>query len=290
MRHPRALRVVPPPKRPSASRSVGVCTEMPWHGGPSRASPSERLWNAQSYTACCAPPANPSPRRLRITSSPSRTALCSVAMEWPRGHATTPGTSIHPLSRRPDGCPGSHGPSLCRPPGDVNYLGSGCTWAHLCSPLPRPLFPSKRHRPTSSPSCWFPDAEGEVGRCFAPWSFLSPSTVSPRAPWPVSPLCARVASSLSCSPLLLLVSPVSFHARPVGSGAQHWRTTLDTERTCSCGQTDGRRNARSCKTTGTRIHSRRRRHEKPVVLVPWCLPLEPSPPPSPFPTLISWPG
>ena len=121
-----------------------------------------------------------------------------------------------------------------------------------------------------------------MGRCFAPWRFPSPSPVPPCANWSVFPFYACVASSLSSSPLLLLVAPMSFAALPVGSGARCWRNAPDTDRTRSYGRPDGRRNMRSCRTTDTCIFSRRRRHDKPVVLVPWCFQPAPSPPPSPL--------
>ena len=163
----------------------------------------------------------------------------------------------------------------------------GCTRAHPRSTLPRPLFPSTRRRPPSSPSCLFPAAEVGVGWCFSPWRFLTPSPVPPRAPWSVPPFRVRVASPLSYYPLLLLVSSVSFASRPVGSGARRWRTAPDTDRTRSYGQPDGRRNARSCRTTDTCIRSRRRWHDTPVLLVPWCFPPATFPTPPPFPTLLS---
>ena len=70
------------------------------------------------------------------------------------------------------------------------------------------------------------------------------------------------------------------------SSCRVWGATLctapDTDRTCSCGRPNGRRTAWSCRTTDTRICSRRRQHDKPVVLVLWRLPPAPSPPTSPF--------
>ena len=229
MRPPLAWRVFPPPKRPSASRSYALCPGMPGHGRPSGASPSKRRWNARSSTACTPPPATPSPRCSRISSPPSRTALNSAAMAWPRVHATNLATSQHPLSLRPDECPGSRGPSLRRPPRDVIPPGSGCTRAYIHSTLPCPLFPSTRCQPTSSTSRWFLAVEGGVGCCFSSWRFLSPSLFPLRSPWSVPPFRARAAYSPSASPLLPLASPVSSAARPVGSGARRWRTAPDTD-------------------------------------------------------------
>ena len=62
-----------------------------------------------------------------------------------------------------------------------------------------------------------------------------------------------------------------------------WVHRTRHRQTCSCGRPDVRRTAWSCMTSDTHIHSRRRRHDKLVVQVPWFLPLAPSPPPSPFP-------
>ena len=114
----------------------------------SRASPSEKRWNAPSSTACQAPPAAPSPRRWH-NASPS-SFIRSVVMAWPRDHATTLAMSRLLQSCRPGVFPGSRGPNLCIPPGDVSFPGSGRTQAHTCSPLPSPLCWSSRLRPPSS--------------------------------------------------------------------------------------------------------------------------------------------
>ena len=132
-----------------------------------------------------------------------------------------------------------------------------------------------------------PGRGGRGGALLRLVAFYFPIPSPPRAPCSVSPICTRAASSPSASPLLPMASPASFADRPVGSGERRWLTAPDTDRTRSCGRTDGRRNTRSCKTTGTRIHRRRRRHDKPVVLVTWCLPPAPSPSPSPLTTLLT---
>ena len=88
--------------------------------------------------------------------------------------------------------------------------------------------------------------------CLVQCANVTPHYVSKRGGhWSVPHFCARVASYLSSSPLLLLVSHVSFAASPVGSGAWRWRTAPDTNRKRSCGRPDSRRNARSCKILQT---------------------------------------
>ena len=208
---------------------------MLWHGRPSRASSSERRWNTPSSTACQAIPAAPSPRRWNNASTPSRTALCSIAVALLRGHATTLATSHLPLSRRLDACLGSRVPSLRRPPGDVSLPGLRRTRAHLRSPLPRLLCRSLCPHPPSSLARWFPVVTVWEGHSVVPGrlsfrffsflpQFLCARPEGPSLSLPASSLISTPSLSFSCSALhrpMLVLSVLgcevgALHQTPTG--------------------------------------------------------------------------
>ena len=184
-------------------------------------------------------------------------------------------------------CPGSHEPSLRRTPADLSPLGSVCTRAYCRYLPPHPMCHLLRWSPLSSCLLRYPVAAVCSGRSVVRGRLRYLLCVPPY-PIPLLTLCqallspALVASSPAAALLLPLVHSASSAALPSGSGGQRWSTAPDTGRTRSCDLPEGRRTARSDITTVARNCSRHRRHDTPVVLVPWWLLTAPSPPPSPF--------